>query len=157
MTDNEIIKAFDCCLKSKSLSECKSLDCPAYGEKGCIYFNRSEIDDNSAFFIEMGIDFVAIIKRQQAENEELQSEITLLKESNANLQELYQGEKEKVAKAKQKVIDIAKALKTAKADAIKEMANRLKENDFFKYFTYHGEAALNIDIVAAEMVGDSNG
>lgn len=44
-----------------------------------------------------------------------------------------------------------------RADTVKEMANRLKENALFKYFTYHGEAALNIDVVAAEMLGEGNG
>jgi chromosome segregation ATPase len=58
----------------------------------------------------------------RAEIEELQSEIKILKDSNINLQELYQTEREKVAKAKQKVIDIGRALKTAKAEAIKEFA-----------------------------------
>ena len=65
------------------------------------------------------------IQRRDAEIKELQSEIKILKDSNINLHELYQNEKEKVAKAKQKAIDIGRALKTAKAEAFKEFAERL--------------------------------
>lgn len=61
----------------------------------------------------------------KAEIEELQSEIKILKDSNINLHELYQNEKEKVAKAKRKVIDIGRALKTAKAEATISFAKRL--------------------------------
>lgn len=61
----------------------------------------------------------------KAEIEELQSEIKILKDSNINLHELYQNEKEKVEKAKQKAIDIGRALKTAKAEATISFAKRL--------------------------------
>lgn len=73
------------------------------------------------------------VAKMKAEIEEHKSEISILKDSNKNLQELYQNEREKVAKSKQKVIEIAKALKTAKNEAIKEFAERLKK-DFKKSF-----------------------
>ncbi|MBQ7334298.1 MAG: hypothetical protein IJW95_02385, partial [Clostridia bacterium] len=51
--------------------------------------------------------------------------IKILTDSNINLHELYKNEKEKVAKAKRKVIDIGRALKTAKAEATISFAKRL--------------------------------
>ena len=69
---------------------------------------------------------LVLILRQKDEIEEQKSEIKILKDSNINLQELYRNEREKVQKAKQKVIDIFKAEKEAKSAAIKEFAEELK-------------------------------
>ena len=86
---------------------------------GCVCAYRHQYDDH-----------IATCSHWQpaddkAEIEELQSEIKILKDSNINLHELYQNEKEKVAKAKRKVIDIGRALKTAKAEATISFAKRL--------------------------------
>ena len=155
MTDNEIIKAWDICLHTNNREDCEICPHSIYGIH-CIANLR--------------IDTFNLLKRQQAEIEELQSEITLLKQSNANLQELYQCEKEKVANAKQKVIDIAKALKTAKADAIKEFAERLKAEELEQTEVWNGDdeydigynSAINaviekLDRHVKEMVGDTDG
>ena len=61
-------------------------------------------------------DIEPLINRQKAEIAELESEIATLKHSNINLQELYYAQKEKVAKSKQKVIDVCRQLQTAKAE-----------------------------------------
>lgn len=135
MTDNEIIKALGCCATNNCIK------CPW----------RNDFDECVATRA-----FYDLIKRQQAEIEELQSEITLLKQSNANLQELYQGEKEKVANAKQKVIDIAKALKTAKADAIKEFAERVVDL-IYEADDVNKLSENQIDNLVEEMVGDTDG
>ncbi len=58
----------------------------------------------------------ANVKGFTAEVAELQSEIKVLKDSNMNLQELYQTEREKVAKAKEKVFEIGRALQSARAE-----------------------------------------
>ena len=146
MTDREIIKAWDICLHTNNREDCEICPHSIHGIH-CIANLR--------------IDTFNLLKRQQVEIEELQSEITLLKQSNANLQELYQGEKEKVANAKQKVIDIAKALKTAKADAIKEFAERLKKEGYESIEWSHGEHPYivefsDIDNILWEMVGESD-
>ena len=59
---------------------------------------------------------------------ELKSEISILTDANKNLQELYQEEQAKVEKAKQKVIDAFKKLNTAKSEAVREFAEKLKEH-----------------------------
>lgn len=79
----------------------------------------------------------------RAEVKEQQSEIAILKDSNINLQELYYTEREKVKKAKQKVIDIAKALQTARAEAIKDFAERLQAKAQFS--EDFGDAAVSYE------------
>lgn len=59
---------------------------------------------------------------------ELKSEISILTDANKNLQELYREEQAKVETAKQKVIDAFKKLNTAKSEAVKEFAEKLKEH-----------------------------
>ena len=115
MTDNEIIKAF----KDFLIEQVDG------------YTDHVETGGERYEFIEKELELLKetdnLINRQKAEKAEQQSEIAILKDSNKNLQELYYTEREKVKKAKQKVIDIAKALKTAKAEAYKEFAERVKE------------------------------
>lgn len=106
-TDDEIEKAMWCCINDKC-TECPLSNQPKV--HGCMKLTRNALD---------------LINRRNAEIEELQSEIKILKDSNINLHELYQNEKEKVAKAKRKVIDIGRALKTAKAEATISFAKRL--------------------------------
>ena len=115
MTDNELIKAF----KDFLIEQVDG------------YTDHVETGGERYEFIEKELELLKetdnLINRQKAEKAEQQSEIAILKDSNKNLQELYYTEREKVKKAKQKVIDIAKALKTAKAEAYKEFAERVKE------------------------------
>lgn len=114
MTDNEIIKAF----KDFLIEQVDG------------YTDHVETGGERYEFIEKELELLKetdnLINRLQAEKAEQQSEIAILKDSNKNLQELYYTEREKVKKAKQKVIDIAKALKTAKVEAYKEFAERVK-------------------------------
>ena len=83
--------------------------------------------------------------RQQAEIERLQKELAL-KGLEYTLLERDRAKD---------ICDFAEELKTIKAEAIKEFAERLKTNDFFANFTYKGEAQLIIDNLVKEMVGDA--
>ena len=144
MTDNEIIKAFKDLLN----------------EQVDGYTDHVETGGERYEFIEKELELLKetdnLINRQKAEKAEQQSEIAILKDSNKNLQELYYTEREKVKKAKQKVIDIAKALKTAKAEAYKEFAERLKERA--KANEWNGTiCGLDIDNLKKELVGEQNG
>lgn len=65
------------------------------------------------------------IKLQTEQISELKSEISILKDANKNLQELYREEQAKVETAKQKAIDAYRKLKTVKSKAIKEFAEKL--------------------------------
>ena len=110
LTDSEVVKALKCCFIIRD-------------HKGCplAQFGSNVTECRR----EMAENVIDLINRRNAEIKELQSEIKILKDSNINLHELYQNEKEKVAKAKRKVIDIGRALKTAKADATISFAKRL--------------------------------
>lgn len=131
MTDNEIIKAF----KDFLIEQVDG------------YTDHVETGGERYEFIEKELELLKetdnLINRQKAEKAEQQSEIAILKDSNKNLQELYYTEREKVKKAKQKVIDIAKALKTAKAEAYKEFAEKVSKlicNNTYPDFDKDGKA-----------------
>ena len=155
MTDNEIIKAF----KDFLIEQVDG------------YTDHIETGGERYEFIEKELELLKetdnLINRQKAEKAEQQSEIAILKDSNKNLQELYYTEREKVKKAKQKVIDIAKALKTAKAEAYKEFAEKVSKlicNNTYPDFDKDGKAVniwnakdgyKQIDNLLKEMVGDN--
>ncbi len=154
MTDNEIIKDLQCASE---------------------WFAEHGRNTNTAIIgiCDRALD---LINRLQAEKEALingqktlqkyiaeqKSEILILNHSNANLMELYYNEKEKVASAKQKVIDACKMLENAKAEAIKEFAERLKKNSIavdvsFGYGREHYAEAVTviaIDSIVKGMVGE---
>ena len=67
------------------------------------------------------------LNRQKAEIERLKSDVSVSKDAYTSMKDRYEYEKEKVEKAKQKCIGIAKALQTAKAEAIKECIKTIKE------------------------------
>lgn len=57
---------------------------------------------------------------------DLRSEVALLNDANTNLQDLYQAEKSKVLKKQEKLIMAYRKLQTAKSEAIKEFAKKIK-------------------------------
>ena len=118
MTDNEIIKALECCIKDN----CDCGECPA------IPVCQHDFDCPKTIALEL-------INRQKAEIERLVK----------GFEEVKKGiEEAKVLVAK----DIAKA----KAEAVKEFAERLKkELSFGKHIQ-----ADQIDNLLKEMVGDNN-
>jgi chromosome segregation ATPase len=87
-------------------------------KKGCPCFDPKSKSSHCTAIGDNGLEKLALdlINRQKAQIAELESESATLKHSNINLQELYYAEKEKVAKYKQKVIDVCKQLQTAKAE-----------------------------------------
>lgn len=72
MTDQEIIKAAECCSKAQTRGDCMRLKCPACVPEGCVYYNRSEPDCEDGVYVEIWKDLLAIITRQQAEIERWQ-------------------------------------------------------------------------------------
>lgn len=67
LTDEEIIKALECCSKSKTNGDCVTLNCPCFKDGMCIF-----VDDD------LGLQNYALdlINRQKAENENLQNVIS---------------------------------------------------------------------------------
>lgn len=99
MTDNEIIRALECCVKATKHSECSECGCPALVEGTCLYEIRSDFPAyDEDVFKEQMIDVLDVINRQKAE-------IDRLKNLNIKLDEY---------------------IVRARAEAIKEFAERLK-------------------------------
>ncbi len=71
MVDNDIIKAFECCLKAKTKADCEDANCPAYYQGNCIFAVRTDDDFEGLIFAEMCKDLVSVINRQRAEIEAL--------------------------------------------------------------------------------------
>lgn len=117
MADNEIKKAWECCIP---LSERKCKECPYHEFRfRCI--------------TQLIKDTIDLINRQNEEIEALKIENQSLR-SAANSYKIHHNE--------------------ARAESVKEFAERLKETKFKQgndYIIY----ASNIDILAEEMVGDN--
>ena len=122
MTDEQIIKALECCATDDG-NDC--FQCPygnivyKSGNGGCVNRCREEALD--------------LINRQQTkiealqtDNKQLQSDVINANQNWDHIKGLWEREKEKVESAKQKVICACKMLNTAKSEAIKEFAERLK-------------------------------
>ena len=99
MTDKEISKALECCSTGETYADCEKNGCPLYLgiTMGCKYVDKEN---------QLYSDALDLINRQQAEIERL----------------------EKIRKADNNLItSLNKCYETAKAEAIKEFAEKLKE------------------------------
>jgi hypothetical protein len=112
VTDEQIIKALECCIESTSRNDCEDLKCPACDEIGCYFMNQSTEYYPESLIQEMGKAVLDLITRQKAEIERLQTE-------KAKLHKL-----------------IPKMIKEAKSEAYKEVAER------FKYFVLHEDIEI---------------
>ena len=74
MTDNEIIKALECCICSTSRNDCEDLNCPACKEIGCYFMNRSTEYYPESLIQEIGKSVLDLINRQKAEIERLKNQ-----------------------------------------------------------------------------------
>lgn len=168
MTDNEIIKALECCPRGVGM---KCEKCPMYRTNDCM--------------TKLYVNTLDLITRQQTENENLKVENQSLRSAANSLKMHYeeaQAEIERLkscVKSEDEVKEIAKrtmeplvkeitreqidiAVKLAKTEAYKEFTEKLKEfmnNKFraldeyeFKYVTER-----DINNLIKEMVGENNG
>ncbi len=137
MTDNEIIKALECC-NSTAKGSCLNK---------CPYFNYTAKCSQA-----MIKDTLDLINRQQSQiealrmdNAQLHSDIINANQNLDHITNLWENEKEKVAKAKQKVIDAYKMLKTAKSEAVKEFAEQIPKK-------HHHTRVVDVKCKARESV-----
>ena len=105
MTDKEIIKALECCIKAKTNADCEALKCPFYDNEIdiCMYVNNEEV---------LYANALDLINRQQAENKELKTENLILSQKRFNIFE--------------RIEFTDKLKKQAKAEAIKEVFDKIK-------------------------------
>lgn len=151
MTDKNIIKAMECC----NTQNCA--DCPLYNG------NSFSEKCKAICFKEM----TSLINRQQAEVERLRKEVNLVSIQFQDLQERYEEEQAEIERLKSMnqskldmLHDIRAELETAKAEAIKEFAERLKNDLFYKCgdlnYTETCDTRRLIDNIVKEMVGEDN-
>ncbi len=123
MTDNDIVKALECCV-----DWCGNVSCWDYPLKntGCIHFDKLK-------------ESLDLINRQKAEIERLKEHCSKCGE-----------------KTTKTILNLQELLGTAKAEAYKEFADRLKENSIAT-FSWNGVVLVEeIDNLLKEMESDNN-
>ena len=129
MTDKDIIKALECC---GSEFECHN---------GCPYYHNGQF---SCRDLSIYRDALALINRQQAEIERLEeNEKTVIREFR-----VVNADKERILLI---AAELSRKLKTAKAEAVKEFAERLKSRLVTVTFMNFDDT---IDNLVKEMVGE---
>ena len=150
MTDNEIIKALECCTLSKQI--CPK-NCPLANDRGCMVkvkeaaldlINRQEADlNNIGIALEVTRDNLGdrLRELQQAEGkiDELEAEIERLRPFGTQVEVSKKKEKEIKSEAIKEYIELLKA----------EFLKDYKGNDDFAYFVFG-----YIDNLVREMVGE---
>ena len=76
LTDEEIIKAAECCIRSTSSNDCENLNCPAYQDLGCYFMDRSTEYYPESLIQEIGKSVLDLINRQKARIKELEERIS---------------------------------------------------------------------------------
>ena len=131
MTDNDIIKALECCF----LSECACKDCP---------YSAFEICD-TAKMINTVID---LINRQKAEIERLRKIIVGFIDEVGTWSNKYEVDISTIHKLPLLAKEDFNIRNKIKTEAIKEFAERFKEK------SYLNDGVVYIDNLVKEMVGD---
>ena len=134
MTDNEIIKALECCAnETGSCLGCPLINC---------------IEDCLQIKSKNALDLIncqkAEIERLQMDNKQLQSDVINANQNWDHIKGLWECEKEKVESAKQKVICACKMLNTVKSEAYKECLARVK-NYIKTHFDPYGKPDFTYD------------
>lgn len=130
LTDNEIIKALECCSKKN----CKQ--CP----------NFSEDIECSEKLINLTLDYIARqLHELQERYEEAQAEIEKLKNENFIL-----------SQKRANIFEITEAYGRGKSETVKEFADRLKKDIFNTEYHIDRYYRRSIDKLVKEMVGKNN-
>ena len=153
LTDAEVKKALECCIKASHFGDCFENQCPLVSEKGCkvgketLYpyaldlINRQEgrIHQQEKTIMEIQnanlIDFKGTIANYKAENESLKAEVERL---NNNISAM--------------AITLSTSARATRHEAYKEFAERLREKTkwLFSSVSINNE----IDNLLNELVGD---
>ena len=135
LTDNEIVKALECC---SNTSNKKCQNCPLYNHMGCcwIVVEKSAID---------------LINR-------LQARLGIYETCNARKDESIRNLEAENERLKTEKDNLIKNYRECQVDNLKEFAERLKAKATPHYFDNYDFAVSidEIDNLLKEMVGDSN-
>lgn len=133
LTDEQIIKALECCVKSTSRNDCEKMNCPACKEFGCYYMDISDRDDSYEALVEgLGKTALDLIKRKDKVNKLSAKEIVDLKI--------------KVEQQKAEIIELQRKIAScnAKFEALQEVKEQLEKDVFnsemnLEHITYEYE------------------
>lgn len=141
LTDNEIVKALECCIKSNHFGDCFWNDCPFVSEKGCKVGNES-----------LYPYVLNLINRQKAEIENLTKACE--NQQKISMDRYFEIErlKEKISVAK-----VDELIKSCCNDTAKKFAYKLKsffpsDNEPYQYWEIHE----GVDNLLKELVGEDN-
>ena len=149
MTDNEIIKSGNDWHNSFRFMELVKLIDNLEDQKYNFVSNKGKQT------IAEAIEF---LKKQNEENAELHSELLIIKNNFDNAKERYEEAVKIGQKMNEKLVVAYKKLQTVKTEAIKEFAERLKDEFVQGIRVYNGYASVkdiskNIDNLVKEMTG----
>lgn len=152
MTDNEIIKALECC--TKGIGECKN--CPYFKMIDCATQNVKDV--------------INLINRQKEETDKLEKVNASLTDSFEGYVKAVNRYREAIERHKGIIKILENDVKSAKAEAIKEFAERLKDeiindtayacdstqhNGYYDYKIKIGDIPEYIDSLVKEMTEHS--
>ena len=145
MNDNDIIKALECCTVSSSIEtcgECPYAECPT--RKGCV-----------GEMVKDALDIINCLKIENAELQLKKSEMEIELQAMRGAANSYKAEVERLMPFGCQV-EVSKNIeKEIKSEAIKEFAERLKEEATVDDDSIWWIAGVDIDKVLKEMVGDT--
>ena len=116
MTDNEIIKALECCSTGETYADCEKNDCPLYLgiTMGCKYIDKEN---------QLYSDALDLINRQQAEIERLEKTEIEIDDFCRRLCRMRMLNGNAIASYE----DLQNYIQEAKSEAIKEFADKVKQ------------------------------
>ena len=111
MTDNEIIKALECCTTKGT----KCSDCPAFKKvdrSDCKKYFRGALD---------------LINRQKAEYNNLLEQFCILDCESGRLEKVDENQKAEIERLTKETMNMAATIETCQGEAIKEFAEKWKD------------------------------
>ena len=136
---DQIVKALECCLKTKTFGDCEALKCPAVSKQGCHFYLRTEEDHEHATCNEQIKTALALIKELTEENERLRVDNDLLKMPRATIFEIADA--------------FERGRRKGKSDTVRKMKERLKERRVsYGNITFNVVPIDDIDQIANELL-----
>lgn len=128
MTDEQIIKALECCVKTEFISDCAKCEMFAF--------------DCKDILIENALD---LINRQKAEKERLEDENYTLKNKIEIRDNLIEQLGSDIDIKYNTIYTMREKLKNSKSEAIKEFAERVKKHSFVDNLSLDGKETVYVD------------
>ena len=150
MTDNEIVKALECCVWTRSLSDCLKSGCPARKREGCSYFLRTDDVFEGVIFVELIKDAIDLINRQKAEIERLKENLNIELKNYATEYD-YKIKAEAVKEFAENAVKRVEKAKLKYQKLCKEQGEEMEEH---MHIHFNGIIGI-INNLLKEMVGDN--